>query len=80
MCDSALAPSPQRVVEAGDTVKLEFHGVTGKNYGDYLIQPGSTDPLSWSSKLKGKKAGDSVILPEAEQNEVTAVILGIDRP
>ena len=61
-------------------MKLEFHGVTGKNYSDYLIQSGSTDPFSWSSRLKGKKAGDSVILPEAEQNEVTAVILQIDRP
>lgn len=79
MSAAALTPS-QRVVEAGDTVRLQFvgPGTVSTTDAEYRIQDAELkNRHSWGSKLLGRKHGDSVTLPEAEGNEVTAVILSI---
>lgn len=74
----AHAPS-QRVVADGDTVTLEFFGVVQKTQQAFRIEHDPERTFSWSSHLIGHRSGDTVVLPEAEENEVTAVILSIDR-
>ncbi len=77
---SAVAHAPsQRVVGNGDTVTLEFFGVTSQTKQEFLIQHDPNNKFSWSTLLMGHISGDHVVLPEAEQNEVTALILSIGR-
>lgn len=76
--------STERVIEKNDTVILRFTGPGTHQEGEHPYrvtwEGEHPSPNSWPGCLVGKKAGDHVVLPEAEQNEVNAIILRIERP
>ena len=75
----ARKPS-QRAVARGDIVTLQFIGPGTSNIPDKDIVISNERlrlPHSWESSLVGRLQGDTLVLPEAEKNEVHAVILNI---
>lgn len=74
----------ERCAQKGDTVILEFTGPGNHREEEYphLMDWDGEHPAAgtYNGCLFGKRAGDSVTLPEPEQNESYATILRIERP
>lgn len=75
---------PELCAQKGDTVILKYSGPGIHKDGEYphLMDWDGEHPAAYTYNgcLLGKRAGDSVTLPEPEQNESYATILRIERP
>lgn len=72
----------QRVVAYGDTLRLSFVG-PGTHRDEPLefsVEPTPGNDRTWSALLLGKRAGDTIDLPEKCGDIVHAVIEEIARP